>query len=282
MLGEPAPVGIRVLIVLGEDVGLDLHHARLAEPGRMRMGRPLAVVVGVIAGMAVTMRMGTAVAVSVCMVMIVPVRMPAFVRMAVRMILRLVVAFYPRLALATSANRTHCCPPPTYSLSVNDTSKRRCPDTTYVNQCGVWHANNPAGSTRIVRRRRICKKLPAIDGPGTASTGRTKIMLMTTTSSVEGRNITDYLGVIAGEAILGANLFRDLFAGIRDIVGGRSGAYEKELRKAREIAFREIQSAAEELGANAVVGIDIDYEVVGEKGGMLMVSVSGTAVRVDG
>ena len=107
-------------------------------------------------------------------------------------------------------------------------------------------------------------------------------MLMTTTSSVEGRNITDYLGVIAGEAILGANLFRDLFAGIRDIVGGRSGAYEKELRKAREIAFREIQSAAEELGANAVVGIDIDYEVVGEKGGMLMVSVSGTAVRVDG
>ena len=105
-------------------------------------------------------------------------------------------------------------------------------------------------------------------------------MIMTTTSSIQGQTITQYYGVVAGEAILGANMFRDLLAGIRDIVGGRSGAYEKELRKAREIAFEEIQQAAEDLGANAVVGIDIDYEVVGEKGGMLMVSVSGTAVRV--
>ena len=88
------------------------------------------------------------------------------------------------------------------------------------------------------------------------------------------------VGVVAGEAILGANLFRDLFAGIRDIVGGRSGAYEKELRKAREIAFKELADAADTLGANAIVGIDLDYEVVGEKGGMLMVSVSGTAVTV--
>jgi len=107
-----------------------------------------------------------------------------------------------------------------------------------------------------------------------------RIMIMTTTSSIQGQTITQYYGVVAGEAILGANMFRDLLAGIRDIVGGRSGAYEKELRKAREIAFEEIQQAAEDLGANAVVGIDIDYEVVGEKGGMLMVSVSGTAVRV--
>lgn len=105
-------------------------------------------------------------------------------------------------------------------------------------------------------------------------------MIMTTTSSIEGRKVTQYHGIVTGEAILGANLFRDLFAGIRDIVGGRSGAYEKELRKAREIAFQEIESAAQGLGANAVVGIDIDYEVVGEKGGMLMVSVSGTAVTV--
>ncbi|MCB1801431.1 MAG: heavy metal-binding domain-containing protein [Gammaproteobacteria bacterium] len=105
-------------------------------------------------------------------------------------------------------------------------------------------------------------------------------MIMTTTSSIEGRKITQYHGIVTGEAILGANLFRDLFAGIRDIVGGRSGAYEKELRKAREIAFQEIETAAQGLGANAVVGIDIDYEVVGEKGGMLMVSVSGTAVTV--
>lgn len=105
-------------------------------------------------------------------------------------------------------------------------------------------------------------------------------MIMTTTPSIEGRSISRYHGVVTGEAILGANMFRDLFAGIRDIVGGRSGAYEKELRKAREIAFDEIRQAAEDLGANAVVGIDIDYEVVGEKGGMLMVSVSGTAVSI--
>lgn len=105
-------------------------------------------------------------------------------------------------------------------------------------------------------------------------------MILTTTSGIQGQTITQYHGVVTGEAILGANMFRDLFAGIRDIVGGRSGAYEKELRKAREIAFEEIQQAAKDLGANAVVGIDIDYEVVGEKGGMLMVSVSGTAVSV--
>ena len=105
-------------------------------------------------------------------------------------------------------------------------------------------------------------------------------MILTTTPTIEGKKITQYYGVVTGEAILGANMFRDLFAGIRDIVGGRSGAYEKELRKAREIAFEEIREAATNLGGNAVVGIDIDYEVVGEKGGMLMVSVSGTAVSV--
>jgi len=106
-------------------------------------------------------------------------------------------------------------------------------------------------------------------------------MQMTTTPSIEGRRIVDYRGVIAGEAILGANLFKDLFAGIRDLVGGRSGTYEKELRKARDIALRELEAQALELGANAVVGIDIDYEVLGEKNGMLMVSASGTAVVIE-
>jgi len=106
-------------------------------------------------------------------------------------------------------------------------------------------------------------------------------MIITTTPNIEGKRITEYLGVVTGEAIMGANLFRDIFAGIRDIVGGRSGAYEKELRKAREIAFEEIEEAARNLGANAVVGVDIDYEVLGEKSGMLMVSVSGTAVRTE-
>ena len=103
-------------------------------------------------------------------------------------------------------------------------------------------------------------------------------MIVTTTPSVEGRQITRYCGVVAGEAILGANIFKDLFAGLRDIVGGRSGTYERELAKAREIALRELQERAAELGANALVGVDLDYEVMGQANGMLMVSASGTAV----
>ena len=105
-------------------------------------------------------------------------------------------------------------------------------------------------------------------------------MIVTTTPGIEGKKISEYLGVVTGESVMGANLFRDLFAGIRDIVCGRSAAYEKELRKAREVAFEEIETAARKLGANAIVGVDIDYEVLGEKNGMLMVSVSGTAVRI--
>jgi uncharacterized protein YbjQ (UPF0145 family) len=106
-------------------------------------------------------------------------------------------------------------------------------------------------------------------------------VILTTTPTVEGKQIKKYCGIVAGEAILGANLFKDLFASVRDIIGGRSAAYEKELRKAREIAFKETEEAARELGANAVVGIDLDYEVVGQSSGMLMVSVSGTAVLVE-
>ena len=104
-------------------------------------------------------------------------------------------------------------------------------------------------------------------------------MIKTTTPTVEGRAVTEYLGVVTGEAILGANIVRDLFAGIRDIVGGRAGAYEEELRKAREIAMGELESEASALGADAVVGIDLDYETVGQ-GSMLMVTASGTAVRL--
>ena len=107
-------------------------------------------------------------------------------------------------------------------------------------------------------------------------------MDMTTTPSLEGKKITRYCGVVAGEAVLGANIFKDLFASVRDIVGGRSGTYENELRKARQIALDELSEQARELGANAVVGIDLDYEVLGEKNGMLMVSASGTAVVVQG
>jgi uncharacterized protein YbjQ (UPF0145 family) len=106
-------------------------------------------------------------------------------------------------------------------------------------------------------------------------------IIVTTTPSIEGRRITRYAGIVTGEAILGANIFKDLFAGIRDIVGGRSATYERELRSAREIAVSELKQAALEAGANAVVGVDIDYETVGGSGSMLMVSVSGTAVVVE-
>ena len=106
-------------------------------------------------------------------------------------------------------------------------------------------------------------------------------MILTTTPGIEGRRVVRYAGVVTGEAILGANIFKDIFAGIRDIVGGRSAAYEQELRRARSIALTEIRQAATDLGANAVVAIDIDYETVGGQGSMLMVSVSGTAVVVE-
>ena len=104
-------------------------------------------------------------------------------------------------------------------------------------------------------------------------------MLVTTTATLQDRRIQDYLGVVTGEAILGANVFRDLFASVRDIVGGRSGAYENVLRDARETALAEMSDAARKLGANAVIGVDLDYETVGN-GSMLMVSATGTAVKV--
>ena len=105
-------------------------------------------------------------------------------------------------------------------------------------------------------------------------------MIMTTTNNIEGKTIREYCGVVTGEAIVGANIFRDFFAGIRDIVGGRAHAYEKELQRAREIALDEMADAARRRGGDAVVGIDLDYEVVGKGGSMLMVTASGTAVRV--
>ncbi len=106
-------------------------------------------------------------------------------------------------------------------------------------------------------------------------------MLITTTPSVEGRKVKRYLGIVTGEAIMGANIFKDIFAGIRDIVGGRAGAYEKELIRAKDIALNEMKERAERLGANAVVGVDLDFETIGMKGTMLMVSASGTAVVVE-
>ena len=104
-------------------------------------------------------------------------------------------------------------------------------------------------------------------------------MIISTTPTLEGRSIAEYKGLVTGEAILGANIFKDLFAGIRDIVGGRAGAYEEELRKAREIALQEMEAEASSRGADAIVGIDLDYETVGQGGSMLMVTASGTAVR---
>jgi uncharacterized protein YbjQ (UPF0145 family) len=106
-------------------------------------------------------------------------------------------------------------------------------------------------------------------------------MLIATTHTIEGKAVKRYLGLVSGEAILGANIFKDLFAGIRDIVGGRSAAYEKELRRAKEIALQEMAEEARALGGNAVIGVDLDYETVGQSGGMLMVSASGTAVVIE-
>ena len=105
-------------------------------------------------------------------------------------------------------------------------------------------------------------------------------MIISTTNTIEGREIAEYKGIVTGEAILGTNIFRDLFAGIRDIVGGRSSSYEQVLREARETALAELQEEASQRGANAVIGVDIDYENIstGSSGSMLMVSASGTAV----
>jgi len=103
-------------------------------------------------------------------------------------------------------------------------------------------------------------------------------MIVSTTPSIEGRTITEYKGLVTGEAILGANVFKDFFAGIRDVVGGRSAAYERELSKARDIALEEMIERASAAGANAIVGVDLDYETIEAGGSMLMVSASGTAV----
>ncbi|MEO9482022.1 MAG: heavy metal-binding domain-containing protein [Ekhidna sp.] len=106
-------------------------------------------------------------------------------------------------------------------------------------------------------------------------------MLLTTTNNVEGKTISTYYGMVTGEAIIGANIFKDIFASITDIVGGRSGAYEKSLKDAKNIAVQELIEAAKALGANAVIAIDLDYETLGKDGGMMMVSASGTAVQMD-
>ncbi len=106
-------------------------------------------------------------------------------------------------------------------------------------------------------------------------------MLVTTTDSLEGKKIVKYLGLVTGEAIMGANIFKDLFAGIRDIVGGRAAAYERELERAKNLAIEEMIERANQLGGNAVIGVDLDYETVGTNSSMLMVSANGTAVIIE-
>jgi uncharacterized protein YbjQ (UPF0145 family) len=106
-------------------------------------------------------------------------------------------------------------------------------------------------------------------------------LILTTTPSLEGKKITRYYGIVSGEAIIGANIFRDIFAGIRDIVGGRTSTYEEVLREAKENAIKEMEENARRMGANAIVGIDLDYETVGSNGSMLMVTASGTAVLIE-
>lgn len=106
-------------------------------------------------------------------------------------------------------------------------------------------------------------------------------MLLTTTSTIQDRKVKQYLGVVSGEAIIGANIFKDIFAGIRDIVGGRSGSYERVLKEAKANAIADMEQAARQLGANAIIAIDLDYETIGSNGSMLMVSASGTAVILE-
>jgi uncharacterized protein YbjQ (UPF0145 family) len=123
---------------------------------------------------------------------------------------------------------------------------------------------------------------PSLEAATAIEKGGDIKMILTTTDTIEGRTIADYKGIVTGEAILGTNIFRDLFAGIRDLVGGRSGAYEEVLKEARETALRELREQAAALGANAVIGVDIDYETIstGSSGSMMMVSASGTAVLI--
>lgn len=106
-------------------------------------------------------------------------------------------------------------------------------------------------------------------------------MLVITTSSIEGKKITKYIGIVNGEAIIGANAVKDFFAGVRDVVGGRAGAYEQSLREAKSIALREMMDQAQRLGANAIIGVDLDYQAIGSNGSMIMVSANGTAVVVE-
>lgn len=105
-------------------------------------------------------------------------------------------------------------------------------------------------------------------------------MILSTTHTIENKPAKEYLGIVTGETIIGANIFKDFFAGIRDIVGGRSGSYEKVLREAKDTSLREMQERAEKIGADAIVGVDLDYETVGKNGGMLMVTASGTAIKL--
>ena len=106
-------------------------------------------------------------------------------------------------------------------------------------------------------------------------------MILTTTTTLEGKKVINYLGIVSGETIIGANLIRDIFASLRDIVGGRSGAYEEVLREAKDIALKEMTATAEKMGANAIIGIDLDYEALGSGGSMLMVTACGTAVQIE-
>jgi uncharacterized protein YbjQ (UPF0145 family) len=105
-------------------------------------------------------------------------------------------------------------------------------------------------------------------------------LIITTTPTIEGKTVSEYLGIVSGETIIGANIIKDFFAGVRDIIGGRSGSYEKVLREAKESSLREMEEIASALGANAIVGVDLNYETIGPRGGMLMVTSSGTAVKL--
>jgi uncharacterized protein YbjQ (UPF0145 family) len=141
-----------------------------------------------------------------------------------------------------------------------------------------WQLSNTRGALCETGSRRFFDKMVQCHQP--LCTFKQKTMLLTTTPTIEGKPIQQYIGIVTAEAIIGANIFKDLFAGIRDIVGGRSGTYERVIEEARQNALVELQQKAQQLGADAVVGIDLDFETVGSGGSMLMVVATGTAVKL--
>ena len=164
-----------------------------------------------------------------------------------------------------------------------DDTKNDMPKSAIVTKSNLFIEYNLNTNIRICKKRKynVCYFVIGIINNYICSINKKlqeAIMIVTTTNNIEGRSVTQYMGIVTGETIIGANLFRDIFASVRDVVGGRSGSYEEVLREAKDTALREMTEKAQRMGADAVIGIDLDYETI--RNGMLMVTASGTAVKL--